>query len=222
MNDKARSPVGRDIETASQGTITPSRRAAVEAALVESHRRIFGYLVSRLRNTDDAMDVMQGFSVQAIRRSDDLRDVESVRGWLSRLLATAIADHYRRSARRKNREKLAVPVDDAAELAPGPDPDADMIICACLRDIIGLLPPVAAALVRRIDLEEEPRPVVAASLGITEGALAVRLHRARAKLRDLLVAMCLTCPVHGFLDCACDRARILRQSEDQLRLAPAV
>jgi RNA polymerase sigma-70 factor (ECF subfamily) len=36
------------------------------------------------------------------------------------------------------------------------------------------------------------------------------LHRARAKLRDLLVAMCLTCPEHGFLDCACDRARTLR------------
>lgn len=186
------------------------QRAAVEAALVEGHRHIFGFLVSRLKNADEARDVMQEFALRALRRADDLRDVQSVRGWLSRLLATAVTDHHRRSNRRRSQELPEVPPDTEIESIASPDVETDAVVCACLRDMIGLLPPAAADLVRRIDLDEQPRPDVARALNISEATLAVRLHRARAKLRELLITMCLTCPEHGFLDCACHRARTLR------------
>lgn len=189
-----------------------AQRAAVEAALIEGHHRIFGFLVSRLRNADEARDVMQEFSLRAIRRAEDLRDVQSVRGWLSRLLSTAITDHHRRSSRRRSQELPPVQSDAETYPAAGPDVEADVAVCACLRDVIALLPPAAADLVRRIDLDEQSRPEVAKALDISEATLAVRLHRARARLREMLVAMCLTCPEHGFLDCACDRARTLRSA----------
>lgn len=190
--------------------VVGAQRAAIEAALVEGHRRIFGYLVSRLKNADEARDVLQEFSLRAIGRAGDLRDVQSVRGWLRRLLETAILDHHRLSNRRRRQELPPVPADEETHPDAGPDVEADIAVCACLRDVIDLLPSAAADLVRRIDLEEQSRTEVAKALGISEGTLAVRLHRARAKLRDLLVDMCLTCPEHGFLDCACDRARALR------------
>jgi len=161
-----------------------------------------------LKNADEARDVLQEFSLRAIRRAGDLRDVQSVRGWLRRLLETAILDHHRRSNRRHRQESPPVPADE--EPWAGADAESDVAVCACLRDVIGLLPTAAADLVRRIDLEDQSRRDVAKALAISEGALAVRLHRARAKLRALLVDMCLTCPEHGFLDCACDRARALR------------
>lgn len=189
-----------------------AQRAAVEAALIEGHHRIFGFLVSRLRNADEARDVMQEFSLRAIRHAEDLRDVQSVRGWLSRLLSTAITDHHRRSSRRRSQELASVQSDEETYPAAGPDVEADVAVCACLRDVIALLPPAAADLVRRIDLDEQSRPEVAKALDISEATLAVRLHRARARLRKMLVAMCLTCPEHGFLDCACDRARTLRSA----------
>ena len=44
-------------------------RKAVEAALLEDQRRFLGFLVSRLRNVDDAMDVMQDFATRAITRA---------------------------------------------------------------------------------------------------------------------------------------------------------
>ncbi|MBA3911548.1 MAG: RNA polymerase subunit sigma-70 [Rhodobacter sp.] len=201
---------------------TSPQRAAVEATLVESHRHILGYLVSRLRNADEAGDVMQEFALRAIKRADDLRDVQSVRGWLSRLLSTAIADHHRRSSRRRSQELPAVQMDEEPDPAARPDVEADIAICACLRDLIGLLPSAAADLVRRIDLDEQSRPNVAHALNISEATLAVRLHRARAKLRELLVAMCLTCPEHGFFDCACDQARMLRQASGSPMETPTV
>lgn len=189
------------------GGQSQARRDAIEAALIAGQRRFLGFLISRLGNVDDAMDVLQDFSLRAFKRADDLRDVASVRGWLSRLLATAITDHFRRSTRRRRREVPGDPWGEAADITLPTDTGTDAAVCDCLRDVIGLLPPAQADLLRRIDLEEQPRLAVARALGITEGNLAVRLFRARGKLRDLLVDLCLTCPEHGFLDCACARAR---------------
>ena len=72
-------------------------RKAVEAALLEGQQRILRFLIGRVGNSDDAKDVLQDFSMRAITRADDLRDVSSVRGWLGRLLATAIADQIGRA-----------------------------------------------------------------------------------------------------------------------------
>ena len=42
------------------------------------------------------------------------------------------------------------------------------------------------------------------------GYLNVRVHRGRQALKTRLQQMCLTCPVHGFLDCDCDAAEKVR------------
>jgi RNA polymerase sigma-70 factor (ECF subfamily) len=60
-----------------------------------------------------------------------------------------------------------------------------------------------AALIRSIDLEDQDRASVAAALGLTLNALTVRLHRARARLRALVMRLCAACLSHGFDDCAC-------------------
>lgn len=191
----------------SPGMTAHARRAAVEAALLDGQQRILGFLVGRLSNIEDARDVLQDFSMRAITRADDLRDVASVRGWLGRLLATAIADHHRRAARRPKPDLGSDALTDLSETLAHPDAETDAVVCDCLHDLIGLLDPGTGDLLRRIDLLGQPRDEVARSLNISEGTLAVRLHRARRKLRDLLIRMCVTCPEHGFLDCACDRAR---------------
>ena len=69
--------------------------AAVRQALVESHQDLARFLQRRLGNADEAEDVLQRFILKAIERSEDLRDVKAVRGWLSRVLATTIVDHQR-------------------------------------------------------------------------------------------------------------------------------
>lgn len=171
---------GHEGDQIRQGEVSP-KRAVVEAALVDGHRRIFGFLLGRLRNADEAKDVMQEFALRAIRRAEELRDVQSVRGWLSRLLATAISDHHRRFNRRRNLELPAGETVEDPDLAAGPDVETDAAVCKCLRELIGLLPSGPSDLLRRIDLDQQSRPDVASALNITEATLAVRLHRARAK-----------------------------------------
>ena len=87
--------------------------AAVRRALVESRRQLLGFLRRRLGAAEAAEEVLQAFMLRAIERSAELRDVRTVRGWLSRVLATTIVDHQRRAARRRRREAAVSP--DALE-----------------------------------------------------------------------------------------------------------
>lgn len=177
----------------------------VRQALTESHQHCLSYLKRRLGSVEEARDVMQSFMLRAIDRADALRDVDTVRGWLSRLLATSIADHQRKAVRRRQRETVMSP--EFFDANPAADAKLEAAVCACLNQLIATLKPDHAEVIQRIDLNEESRRAVAADLGITMATLAVRLHRARAILKQRLVEMCMTCPEHGFMDCGCDTAR---------------
>ena len=179
--------------------------AAVRRALVEGHRQILGFLRRRLGSGEEAEEVLQMFMLRAVERSADLRDVRSVRGWLSRILATTIVDHQRRAGKRRKREEIVDPV-DLEQLSIEPDDELEEAICNCLYKLLPTLKPEYAEVIWRIDLLEEPRDRVAASLGVSLNNITVRLHRGRQALKKRLEEMCMTCPVHGFLDCRCDEA----------------
>jgi len=155
------------------------------------------------------------FMLRAVERSADLRDVRSVRGWLSRILATTIVDHQRRAGKRRKREEIVDPF-DLEELSIEPDDELEEAICNCLYKLLPTLKPEYAEVIWRIDLLEEPRDRVAASLGVSLNNITVRLHRGRQALKKRLEEMCMTCPVHGFLDCRCDEAERWRRRREQL------
>ena len=181
--------------------------AAVRRELVECHRDLLTFLRRRLGNPHDAEDVLQEFIARALDRSKHLRDVQSVRGWLSRVLATTLVDHYRRAARRKDSPRDPA---DLEALAVAPDPEIEAAVCFCLYRLLPTLKPEYSELIWRVDLLDEPRDRVAASLGLTLNNVNVRLHRGRRALRARLEEICLTCPQHGFLDCRCDEGERIR------------
>jgi RNA polymerase sigma-70 factor (ECF subfamily) len=183
--------------------------SAVRRALVESHRTLLAYLQRRFGNGAEAEEVLQLFMVRALEREAALREEDSVRGWLGRVLASTIVDHQRRAISKRSREADLEPqlLENIAEETGG---EIDQAVCACLHALLPSLRSDQAELIRRADLSDEPRETIAASLGVTLNALGVRLHRARQALKARLEAMCLTCPVHGFLDCGCEHARRMR------------
>ncbi len=186
--------------------------AAVRRALIEGHQDLAGFLPRRLGSREEAEEVLQRFSVRALDRASDLRDVRTVRGWLGRILATTIVEHQRRAIRHRQRE-IAMEQEalERAGYAVVPDLEVDRVVCDCLYKMLPTLKSDYAEVLWRADLLGEPRDRIAASLGTTLNNLAVRLHRGRQALRTRLEEMCLTCPVHGFLDCRCDEAERIRQ-----------
>ena len=189
--------------------------AAVRRALVESRRQILSFLRRRLGSSEAAEDVLQAFMLRAIERLAQLRDVRTVRGWLSRILASTIVDHQRRSTRRRQREAVMSPNDlEAFEIEA--DEELDEAVCNCLYKLLPTLKSEYAEVIWRVDLLGEPRDRVAARLGITLNNVTVRLHRGRQALKKRLEEMCLTCPVHGFLDCRCEEAERARRRREEL------
>jgi RNA polymerase sigma factor (sigma-70 family) len=183
---------------------------AVRRVLAEDHRDLLSFLRRRLRDPTEAEEVLQAFILRALERSDDLRDVRSVRGWLSRVLASTLADHQRRAAGQQRRE-IAMATSNEDDFPAQPDEELDQTICACLYKLLPTLRPDYAQVIWRIDLLEEDRERVAASLGITVNNVAVRTHRARMALKSRLEELCITCPIHGFLHCECDYGGQIRK-----------
>ncbi|TAJ71767.1 MAG: RNA polymerase sigma factor [Phenylobacterium sp.] len=205
-----------NVDPDGDGPARKAADAAVRRELVECHRDFLSFLRRRLANPQDAEDVLQEFIARALERSKHLRDVQSVRGWLSRILATTLVDHYRRAARRKDSPRDPA---DLEALAVAPDPEIETAVCFCLYRLLPTMKPAHSDLIWRIDLLGEPRDRVAATLGVTLNTVNVRLHRGRRTLRARLEELCLTCPQHGFLDCRCEEGERIRQI--RARRAPA-
>lgn len=190
--------------------------AAVRRVLVESYREFLAFLQRRMGNKDQAEEVLQAFVMRAIERAEDLRDVRTVRGWLSRILATTIIDFQRRGLRRRRRE-VPMDTDFGEAFTVEPDAEIDKAVCDCLYKLLPTLKAEHAEVIWRVDLLGEPRDRVAATLGTTVNNVSVRLHRGRHALRKRLEEMCLICPEHGFLDCHCDEARRRAEMRERAR-----
>lgn len=184
--------------------------AAVRRALVEAREEFLAFLQHRLASRDEAEELLHRFSLRALERAWQLRDVRTVRGWLGRILGTTLVDHQRRVARRRRLE-IDIERIDVENLAIEPDRETDEAICNCLHKLLPTLKAEYADIVWRSDILGEPRDRIAASLGATLNNISVRLHRGRQALRKRLEEVCLTCPVHGFLDCRCDEAERIRE-----------
>ena len=201
---------GERREDEQDGSAAKATDAAVRRALVESRQDLLAFLRRRLDSREEAEDALQRFSLRALERVADLRDIRTLRGWLGRILASTIADQQRRAIRKRRRE-VAMELTDTESLAVESDVELDGAICNCLYKLLPTLKPDFAEVLWRADILGEPRDRIAASLGTTLNNVTVRIHRGRQALKKRLEEMCLTCPVHGFLDCRCDEAERIRQ-----------
>jgi RNA polymerase sigma factor (sigma-70 family) len=176
--------------------------ARLNRALVSDRKAFLGFLIKRLGNTADAEDVLQDFCIRVLARKDQLRDAERMDAWLYSILRSSLNDFYRKTGRRERLgEAYAREPQDTPAAADASEAFAH--ICACVRELVPDLRPADADLIRKIDIEEDSRKSVAASLGVASGTLAVRLHRARVALRDRLLGHCGYCCEDSFEDCSC-------------------
>lgn len=178
----------------------PAREAPTVTALVEGRGAFLGFLAKRLGSPAEAEDVLQEFCIRVLTRKEQLRDVERMNAWLYAILRSTLNDHYRKRARH-TRLAGAVAREPEEWIADAPSQMAR--ICTCHSGLISELPAADAELIRRIDFDEEDRKAVAADLGLTRNALGVRLHRARAALREALISHCGECCRDERDDCHC-------------------
>jgi RNA polymerase sigma factor (sigma-70 family) len=174
----------------------------VAEVLNASRDRFLSFLTRRVEGREAAEEILQSAFTKIMAKGATPRDEKRVDAWFYRILRNEVIDHYRRrGAEARSLETLAREAGSETDL----DQDLDRAICACVRDVIPTLRPEHADILRRADLEEGSLADVARHLGLTANNARVRLHRARAALRERLGEVCGACTEHGCLSCACRR-----------------
>jgi RNA polymerase sigma-70 factor (ECF subfamily) len=149
-----------------------------------------------LRSEADAQDAVQDAFIAAHRSLGSVRDRMSLAPWLRRIAVNAAITRWRRRARAHEEpiDDVLPRFDEVGWRVTAPDPPASDIqedlareeTRAAIRAAIDKLPETHRVVIMLRDIEELSTAEAAERLGIQEGALKVRLHRARAALRTLL------------------------------------
>ena len=179
-------------------------RDAFAQLVVQESPRLFRVIVRIVRDEDEARSVMQETFLQAYQRLHTFRREAKLTTWLY-----AIGINLARAALRKARRYNTLEEADIERLQPtfakgmyaeqprawNPHKQAERSERQQLvRKAIDQLPPDYRMVVVLRDLEQLSTTEAARVLEISEGALRVRLHRARQALRALLEEKCGTIP----------------------------
>lgn len=173
-------------------------------SLLPHRARFLRFLERRLGNLHTAEEILQDALLKTFMKGVILSDERSRVAWFFRLLRNAVTDHFR------HRQAEARAILGPSGL-PGVDSgsqecSAVRSVCHCVTSQVEQLKPEYACILRRVDLERESLEKFASSMSITANHAKVRLHRARAALRERLEATCCgSCLSTGCLDCTCPK-----------------
>lgn len=164
---------------------------------------LYRYALVRLRDPDQAAELVQETFLEAYRSRGAFTGMSSERTWLVGILRHRVIDHIRRLRRRRERQG-----DDATTFedverryfggrgtwrtrpAPWGDRPEDALerreFWDVLRDCLSRLPPSLAGAFYLRELDGLGSDEICLAVGITPANLWARLHRARLLLRDCL------------------------------------
>lgn len=168
---------------------------SAEVTRRELQARVLGFVSRRVRSREDAEDIAQEVMLRIHRHSADLEHADRLGGWVHRIAANAIADHYRRPARREVPSGQATDVPEVGSEPPpaaveGSVDDVRRELAACLSPLIERLPPLYRQALEVTELGGLSQVEAAAELGLSVSGMKTRVQRARRQLREQLLECC--------------------------------
>ncbi|MCE5973839.1 sigma-70 family RNA polymerase sigma factor [Sinirhodobacter sp. WL0062] len=128
---------------------------------------------------DQHEDIVQEVLMAIHAKRHTWREDQPIRPWLFAITRYKVADAFRR------RGVAATPIEDVAERLADEGAGAaieEMEAAQEIEHLLSVLDARSAEIVRALKLREEAPAQVAKGMGMSEGALRVRLHRALKKL----------------------------------------
>ncbi len=174
----------------------PLHQHQLAATCVRERPRLVRLCALLTGHAEVAEDLAQETLLEAWRGADTLRDPARLSPWLSGIARNVC----RRWAQRQG--KPLIDLDDAAEFPDGRD-DVEIELerdeLAILLDrALGLLPATTRDVLIARFIEECSHAEIAGRLGLSEGAVTVRVHRGKLALRRLLVGPELRAEAEAF------------------------
>lgn len=189
----ALAPSPRATTWSAAANISDSERALVQACqrgdgsaqqelYLRYARRVLA-VVSRIAGPADAEEITQEVFLRALRGIHGFRGESQLSTWLYRLAVNAALTHSSRSQRHQRRHTG----EDALErLSAEPVEDADPLLRQRLERAMAALPAGYRAVLVLHDIEGLQHEDIASILGVRVGTSKSQLHKARARMRELL------------------------------------
>lgn len=160
-------------------------RQAMEDLIERSYRPAYTLALRLLGNPEDAAEATQEAYVRVVRSLKGFREVGAYPTWLFRIVSNVCLTEMRRRGRREIPQEIEPSADvspvDVEEVAV--DRAFRVEVDRCLAE----LPDVYRTVIILRDVYGLSGEEAAQTLGVSTGAVKVRLHRARQRLRTALV-----------------------------------
>lgn len=163
-----------------------------QAALAQHNRWLRTVVYARLRSADEVDEVLQEVALAAVRQAAPLADPRKVAPWLYRLAVRQVLLLRRRRGRARRREaEYSERQANAQSDAPDQNPLAWLLAGErreLVRQALRELGQRDAEILLLKYTEQWSYRQLAEHLGVGEGVVQARLHRARQRLRQRLAA----------------------------------
>lgn len=169
---------------ATQTEPLPAPSGELEHIFRDHHARVVATAFRITGSAQDAEDVLQTVFLRLLRRQDELDLSPNPASYLRRAAVNAALDLMRARSRSQSiaLDELDVPLQGDATLSPDRR-QQDREIRQCLREAILTLSPRSAEIFTMRFLEDLSNREIAKTLGITQAAVGVALHRARNQVK---------------------------------------
>jgi RNA polymerase sigma-70 factor, ECF subfamily len=151
------------------------------------HKRVYSICFRMVRNTSDAEDLTQQVFIQLFRKLHTFRGESSFTTWLHRLTVNQVLMHFRRRAVKT--EKTTEDGSTLIRIVSGTENPSRMAVIdrIALNQAIGQLPTGYRMVFILHDLEGFDHDEIGKMLGCAVGTSKSQLHKARQRLRQLLM-----------------------------------
>ena len=153
---------------------------AMEMLYHQFKRRVFG-MAHRIVGATDAEEVAQEVFVRVYRGLERFRGDSQLSTWIYRLTVNASLSHLARRGRRQE-----VPEENLPEVAAPPEVERDPGLASRIEAALQQLPAGYRAILVLHDVEGLSHEECAAILECRVGTCKSQLHKARARMRELL------------------------------------
>lgn len=155
-----------------------------ERAWRDFSERLRRFIGVRVASTTEADDLLSDVFVKVHANIDSLEDEDRLAPWLFQITRNTITDHYRK------RRLPSIDLDGVERRAPEEAETAEASVRASLRAMVDQLPDKSREALILTEFEGLTQKQLAERLGISVSGAKSRVQRARAQLRDELLACC--------------------------------
>lgn len=169
-----------------------------EARLLPFRAQIQRHVLAMVRNEAEAEELTQDTYARALERIGQLRDPQAALAWLYRISTNVALDRLRR------RRPSTIPLDTVAPAGEQVEQAADRQqppsllegalesteMSECVQGYLAALPDDYRIAILLHDAHGLTNPEIAELLGCSLATVKIRVHRARARLRETLATAC--------------------------------